>query len=525
MRSMIDGLMIGDPSFSTCNPPTDSTAPCCVRNDPVARLPSHFAADREFMRVNVMSVPPHDREHESSNVTDRSKGNRAIQGHRTGGRLSRVAFAALLGGFLYGFTLAIVAGAEPFLVERFGLSSRQLGMVVSNLDLGAAIGALLAGPLSDRLGRRRVLSATALVFLLSAVVGALAPTVGVLLVGRMLAGLAVGAAMIVPLYVAEISPARARGFLVSLVQIGIVTGILAAYVTGWMAVDAGPENWRWMFASGVLPATILCLVILALPESPRWLAARGDTATAMDVLSSMMDRREATAELGSIEQAIRDEANDWSQLLTPRVRRAIVVGLMITMLSVVVGINAVIIYGPMILMEGAGESISAALLGGVALAAVNFVFSLIALVSVDRMGRKPLLLGGLAGMACAMFVLGSRFSLAASGTAQGLLSPILAFVAFYAVSLGPVTWVLVSEIFPTAARGAAMSLCMIVMYLADFVVTLTFPGMMDSLGRGVFYGYAVVCLLGGMLVLAFVPETKGKSLEQIQQLWSRGDDV
>jgi sugar porter (SP) family MFS transporter len=464
----------------------------------------------------------HDRQENESTYCNGPHGSsRATDQRPLGHYLRRVASAALLGGFLYGFTLAIVAGAEPFLMERFELSARQLGMVVSNLDLGAALGAFLAGPLSDRWGRQRVLLLTAVVFLLAAVLTALASSVAALLVGRLLAGIAVGATMIAPLYVAEISPARARGFLVSLVQIGIVSGILAAYVTGWLAVDTGPDNWRWMLAVGALPAAILCAVTIRLPESPRWLAARGDHPAALDVLSTMMDRQEADAELRSVQRSLSDEAHGWSELLQPRVRRPLIVGLMVTVLSVVVGINAVIMYGPMILMEGAGEGIRTALLGGVALASVNFVFSLLALMLVDRMGRKPLLLGGLAGMAIAMFLLGSGFNVATSQHTSGLLLPILAFVAFYAISLGPVTWVLVSEIFPTTARGAAMALCMITMYLADFLVTLTFPELMDSLGHGVFYVYAAVCLAGGLLLLLLVPETKGQSLEEIERSWER----
>ena len=213
------------------------------------------------------------------------------------------------------------------------------------------------------------------------------------------------------------------------------------------------------------------------------------------------------------------ESGTWRELLEPGIRKALVVGLLLTVFSVTVGINAVILYGPAILMRQAGQQASAALWGAVVLGAVNVAFSLIALVTVDRLGRRLLLLCGLVGMCLSMMALGSRFAWASAGEFQGLLAPILVFIACYAVSLGPVTWVLLSEIFPTRIRGVAMALCLIVMYLADFVVTLTFPWMMEDLGRATFYVFAVICAVGTVFVLACVPETKGKSLEQIEADW------
>lgn len=434
-------------------------------------------------------------------------------------RLSRIGYAAILGGFLYGFFLAVIAGAEAALTQEFGLTTRQLGWVVSNLDLGAAVGAALAGPLSDRWGRKRLMMATAVTFLLSALLTAAAPHVTVLLLGRALAGLAVGALLIMPLYVAEISPARWRGFLVSLVQIGIVTGILLAYCTGWLGQVSDPANWRWMFCLGGVFAIYLLLVTWGLPESPRWLASRGESLRAQDVLVQVVGADAAQAALQEIHEGLRAESGTWRELLEPGIRKALVVGLLLTIFSVTVGINAVILYGPAILMRQAGQQASAALWGAVVLGGVNFAFSLIALVTIDRLGRKLLLLCGLVGMCLSMVMLGSRFAWASAGEFQGLLAPILVFVACYAVSLGPVTWVLLSEIFPTRIRGVAMALCLIVMYLADFVVTLTFPWMLEELGRATFLVFAAMCGLGIVFVLVCVPETKGKSLEQIEADW------
>jgi SP family arabinose:H+ symporter-like MFS transporter len=431
--------------------------------------------------------------------------------------------AALVTGLEYGFTLAIIAGAEPFISDRFELTSRQLGLVVSNLDLGAALGAVLAGPLSDRFGRRRALLATAVIFILSAAMSALATHVIALLVGRLLGGMAVGAAMIMPLYVAEISPAKARGLLVSLVQIGIVTGILAAFCTAWCTVDAGPTNWRWMFAMGIVPGLALLVTTSALPESPRWLISQGKSGKARDTLASLMGEAEARLELQSVAQIEPAHHASWRALLRRPMRTALLIGLVLTALSVSVGINAVIFYGPLILIEGAGQDVSAALLGAVALGLVNLVFSLVALFTIDVIGRKPLLLGGLAGMGLAMLLLGALFRNAAVESPSGVLVSILVFIAFYAVSLGPITWVLVSEIFPTATRGVGMAICIVIMYLADFAVTFAFPILMERIGNGVFYLFSGVCAAGIAFVLLRVPETKGKTLEQIEAMWGARD--
>jgi MFS family permease len=258
-----------------------------------------------------------------------------------------------------------------------------------------------------------------------------------------------------------------------------------------------------------------------LPESPRWLAGQGNTREALNVLTAVMDRQCAQSELRNIEAALQGESEDWRELLGSGISRPLAVGLALTVLSVTVGINAVILYGPVILIRGAGDDIAAAMLGAVVMGLVNFVFSLVAMVTVDRAGRKPLLLCGLLGMCVSLIALANRFSLGASGSSLGLMIPILTFLAFYAVSLGPITWVLVSEIFPTKLRGIAVALCMVVMYLADFAVTLTFPWMMERIGSGAFHVFAAICGAGVLFVWACVPETKGKSLEQIEAMWLR----
>jgi SP family arabinose:H+ symporter-like MFS transporter len=332
------------------------------------------------------------------------------------------------------------------------------------------------------------------------------------------------------LYVAELSPARVRGLLVSLFQIGIVSGILAAYLLGWLIADGGPTTWRWAFAAGMLPALVLFASSCRLPESPRWLASHGATPAALSVLTSVMGKAAADGALVEIRDSLQQESGTWRDLLQGGTRRALRIGCVLSILSVTVGINAVIIYGPAILMRGAGNNATQALLGSVVMGVVNFVFTLAAMLVIDRAGRKWLLLCGLAGMALSMIGLGIQFrpemalgpvgAELSAARSLGLLIPILCFVACYAVSLGPITWVLIAEIFPTKTRGAAMALCLVMMYLADFAVTFAFPWMMDQWGNGAFYVFAIACGLGILFVGIAVPETKGKSLEQIELLWT-----
>lgn len=432
-------------------------------------------------------------------------------------RYLMIAVAALLCGLQYGYTLAIIAGAESLLVAQFDLTSRQLGLVVSNLDLGAAFGALLAGPLSDRVGRKRVMVGTALLFLVAASMAAGAWSLPWLLIGRTLGGCAVGATLIMPLYVAELAPARARGLFVSFVQIGIVTGILGAYATSWATLDLGATAWRWMFGIGIVPALLFLAVCRWLSESPRWLAAQGHRRETQEVLKLMLEPQEIDTELAAIERALQVEEGSWRDVFQPGARRALRIGIALAILSVTVGINAVILYGPAILLQGASEELDKALLGAIALGGVNFIFTLVAMVAIDRFGRKPLLLGGLTGMGLAMCWLGVSFTSTVTDVGANLLWPILAFVAFYAISLGPVSWVIIAEVFPTKTRGVGMAICIVVMYLADFVVTLAFPTAMQMFHRQVFFGFAGICACGVLLTLLVIPETKDKSLEEISQ--------
>ena len=429
-----------------------------------------------------------------------------------------ISVIAAFGGLLYGFVLGVVSGAMPFITKDFGLSAYQIGFAVGNIDIGCLIGALAAGSLSDRYGRKKILILTAMLFALSGALCAAATSFTELVTGRLIGGFAVGASMISALYTAEVAPARIRGFLVCLTQFGIVIGILATYVVNWTLADAGPNNWRWMFAAGILPTAVFLVGLLFVPESPRWLAVRGETERARAILARIGGAAHAESELTLIRAAVETEQGSVRDLFRKGLGTALLIGVVVSMLAQSVGINSVIYYAPAIFMNAGYHDASSAFLATVAVGTVNFIFTIVAVLSIDRFGRKPLLLAGLAGMLVSLVSTGILFH-ASTVSAVWVLIPILGFVALYAVSLGPIAWVLVSEIFPNRIRGIAMAICMSALYIADFAVSFTFPRLMETIGYGVFFVYAAVCAAGFLFVLLAVAETKGKTLEEIETMW------
>jgi MFS transporter, SP family, arabinose:H+ symporter len=431
--------------------------------------------------------------------------------------LYAICIIAALGGLLYGFVLGVISGVVPFITDYFKLSPYQVGFAVGNLDLGCIVGALLAGVMSDRFGRKKALIFTAILFFISGVMTALPRTFTELVIGRLIGGVAVGASMISALYIAEVAPAGKRGLLVTLTQFGIVIGILATYITNWLLVDIGPDNWRWMFACGIFPAAIFLIGLIFVPESPRWLANRGRVEKALAILTRIGGARHAETEMQEIRKAVEDEKGSVRELFRPGLRKALVIGILISVFAQSVGINSVIYYAPVIFMKTGFESASAALFAVILVGFINFSFTILALFTIDRFGRKPLLMVGLAGMFLSMGTMGLFFQ-SDSISASLILIPVLAFVAFYAMSLGPIAWVIVSEIFPNRIRGVAMAISMIALYLADFLVALTFPRMMDKLGHFTFFIFAGVCVLAFLFTWFVVFETKGKSLEEIEKM-------
>ncbi len=432
-----------------------------------------------------------------------------------------ISIIAAMGGLLYGFILGVVSGAGPFFTEAFDLTPYQVGLAVGNVDIGGMFGALFAGVLSDRFGRKKILLLTAVLFALAGILTATAASLTALIIGRLVGGFAVGASLVSALYIAEVAPAGVRGFLVTLVQFGIVIGILLTYVTNWLLVDIGPDNWRWMFGVGIVPAAIFLAGLLFVPESPRWLAQRGLKDQALAILTRIGGAAHARSEMREIEAAVDsgEKGSVW-ELFRPGLRTALVIGVLISVFAQSVGINTVIYYAPIIFMKAGAESASSALFANIAVGVINFLFTMIAIGTIDRFGRRPLLLIGLSGMTLAMLSTGILFQ-ASSGGAVMVLIPILAFVALYALSIGPIAWVIVSEIFPNRIRGAAMAISMIALYISDFIVSLMFPWMIEALGNGTFYLFSGICALAVLFVFTMVVETKGKSLEEIERMWRK----
>lgn len=447
--------------------------------------------------------------------------------------LTLVCFVATLGGLLFGYDTAVIAGAIEYLEQFFTLSPAMKGWMASSALAGCALGAMLAGVLSDHLGRKKVLVLCAILFVISAVGTALPRTQWEFVIYRALGGVGVGAAsMTSPMYIAEISPARIRGRMVSLNQLAIVFGMLAVYFVNYAIARSGDDawnvatGWRWMFGSETVPALALLALLFTVPESPRWLIKRGRAAEARRVLTRVSGAAWAAAETASIQEALRHERESVWQLLQPGMRVALVIGVVLAVLQQITGINVFLYFAPTIFSRIAGANMDVALLQTIVVGAVNMAFTILAIWSVDRWGRKPLMMSGYAGMALSLFGLGLAAYL--DRAELWVLPFILAYIASFAVSVGPVTWVILSEIFPTKIRGRAMAIATVLLWVANFVISQTFP-MLDTnpwlLAR---FHHAFPFLLYGcfsVMALLFlwwwVPETKGRTLEEIERWWQQ----
>jgi sugar porter (SP) family MFS transporter len=432
-----------------------------------------------------------------------------------------VTVVAALGGLLFGFDTAIIAGAVRFLKDQFSLGAFGEGLAVSIVLVGCMFGAAVAGAVSDRIGRRRFLLISAVLFFVSGLGCAIPQNLVQFLVFRFVGGLAIGSASIVsPLYISEISPARMRGALVSVNQLAIVTGILLAYFINWALVGAGPHNWRWMFATGALPAVVFFGLVLRVPESPRWLVKQGREDEARTVLVKVGGEAAAEAEIQAIREALALEKGTLRELFKPGFRTALVIGVFLAVFQQITGINAVIYYAPRF-FESAGLARSSAILQSALIGLVNVAFTLVAIALVDRLGRKPLLLAGSAGMGVSFILLGAAFKFQLFGGGLVLLFTLL-YIAFFAMTLGPIVWVVIAEIFPTRVRGRGMAIATASLWVADFAVSLTFPVIADRLHESfAFWLYAAMCAVNFVFIAAFLPETKGKSLEEIERRWLR----
>jgi sugar porter (SP) family MFS transporter len=424
-----------------------------------------------------------------------------------------------LGGLLFGYDTGVVSGALLFVKKDFGgLSSFQQELVTSLLLVGAVIGALGAGRVSDWIGRRLTVLITALVFIVGVLLAAFTPTYPTLLVARIIIGLAVGSAsMVVPLYIGEIVPPRLRGGLVSLNQLAITVGILGSYLIDYGL--SGTGNWRLMFGLAAIPAAALFLGMLFQKESPHWLIRQGREDEARDVLRRVRNDNDIDQEIREVHE-ISQRQGSYRDLISPRVRPLVVVGVLLAVFQQITGINTVIYYAPT-LLQGAGLGDNAALLANVVNGAVNVGMTIVAIWLLDKVGRRPLLLTGTAGMAVGMVIVGCSFiggSTLHGGLAIVAIAGLLIYTGSFAIGLGPVFWLLIAEIYPLKIRGAAMSVASMANWAANFVVTVSFLTLLSAIGGvGAFFLFGFLTLVALAYFWRKVPETKGRSLQEIER--------
>jgi sugar porter (SP) family MFS transporter len=441
-----------------------------------------------------------------------------------------ISLVAALGGLLFGYDTAVISGAIGFMEAHFHLSAAQTGWAASCTLLGCVLGAAGAGVLSDRLGRKRVLMLSAVLFFISAIGTAMPRNLIEFVLFRILCGVAVGAASITsPMYIAEISPARIRGRMVSVNQFAIISGMLLVYFANYFIALQGDQawnettGWRWMFGSEALPAVLLLGLLFFVPETPRFLLAQGETDRARHILTRVNGATAAETELREIQEAIGRETGSLAELFKSGARVVLVIGVALAVLQQVTGINVFLYYAPEIFKK-LGTGTSAALLQTIVVGAVNLLFTVVAIRTVDRLGRKPLMMLGSLGMGVCLVALGLAASL--QKTQIWVLVFILGYIASFALAVGPVTWVILSEIFPTRIRGRAMAVATVCLWTANFIVSQTFPMMdqnpwlLERFHHGFpFFLYAAFCAVTLGLVWRWVPETKGKTLEEIEKFW------
>jgi sugar porter (SP) family MFS transporter len=446
-----------------------------------------------------------------------------------------VSSVAAMGGLLFGWDWVVIGGAKPFFQRYFQLTTEaQIGWANSCALIGCLVGALVAGALSDRFGRKRLLIAAALIFAATSLGNAFANNFSVFIAWRMLGGVAIGlASNLSPMYIAEVAPAQIRGKLVAINQLTVVVGILLAQYINWFLVRNlppgatddfirnswfGQQGWRWMFGLTALPSMLFFLGMLIVPESPRWLAKNGKPDRARNILKKIGGEDYAQAAVSDIESTLVAEEIQrvrFSDLLEPRMRKVLVLGVVLAVFQQWCGINVIFNYAEEI-FRAAGYDISTVLKNIAWTGSVNLAFTFVALGVVDRGGRRPLMLLGSAGLALIYVAMGFCYHSGVHGLPVLLL--VLAAIGCYAMSLAPVTWVVISEIFPNRIRGAAMAVAVSSLWIACFLLTYTFPILNKKLGSaGTFWLYGAICVAGFVFIKFKLPETKGKSLEEIER--------
>jgi len=428
-----------------------------------------------------------------------------------------------ISGFLFGYNTAVINGVLLFLRRQFAPSDLDAEIAASAVLVGALLGAAAASVIGDRYGRKKSLMFSAILFTISPIAAAAANTVAFFSGARLLGGLAIGlASVLTPVYIAEISPSKHRGALVSLNQLGIVIGILAAYLSGWGLSGFGENSWRWMLAVAVVPSLIFFGGLFAIPESPRWLISRGRQAEAVRTLTRLVGGRAAAEEIRSVQTASADEQGSWSEVFSGDMRKRLAVGALLALFSQVTGVNAVLYYGSVIISEHfPGQSTGMALASNVIIGTVNLIATLVAMVFLDRWGRRVILMTASGGMTLALSCLVIGLNVQGAPLAL-MLASILAYVAFFAFGLGPGPWLIISEIFPTKVRGRAASIATSILWSGALLVTFTFLTLVNVLKLwGTFAVFGALSLVCFLYVWRAVPETKGRTLEQIQESWGK----
>ena len=427
---------------------------------------------------------------------------------------------AALGGLLFGFDIAIITGAGPFLIRAFSLSDFGLGWAFSSLLFGCVLGSFIAGKYTNRFGRKKPLMLVALLFAATSIATAGSGSFFSFIVARFLGGLAVGGvSLLSPMYVSEVSPPTMRGRMGTLYQMSIVVGIIVSYGINFLLRDTGVNNWRWMFLSGVAPSAVFLTCVTLAPESPRYLALKGRMQEAFALLERIGGTESAQLQIDEIKATLRTGAKSWRGLLRPGVRSALAISIGLAILIHVSGINTVIDYAPLI-FQSAGWNVSGALASTLIVGVNNLLFTLVSFWVIDRFGRKPLYITGSMGMGLSLLAL---VVTVLTGHFHGVivLALILTYLAFFSACIGPVFWTLVPEIFPNDMRGIAMTVPVLTQWVANAMVVLLFPHAFDAIGKAFTFGFLALMALGqGIFTWRFVPETKNKTLEEIEVYWS-----
>ncbi len=431
-----------------------------------------------------------------------------------------VSCIAAIGGILFGYNTSVISGVLLFITREFHLSIFQQELIVSTLLIGALLGALAGGFLADAFGRKKTLFLTLLLFFIGVLTLTEASSFNSLLWGRFISGLAIGiVSMAAPLYIAEMSPPENRGALVSLNQLCITLGILIAYIVS--LAYAPTSDWRDMFGFAFLPIVIQFAGLFFIPETPSWLSNHHKQAQAEKILQRILvHSRHPSTHPNQEEDA--PSKKSWRALFAPSVRKPFLIGIGVAVFQSITGINTVIYYAPQIFQLAGYKATETALFATVLVGAINVLVTIIALWLIDRIGRRPLLISGLIGMGLSLVVLG--FSFLGHGELSGLTAVValLLFVGFFAVSLGPVAWLIISEVYPLGIRGRAMGIATFSNWVCNYFVSLTFLTLIQVLGTtGTFWLYAIICILGLWFVIKLVPETKGKTFEEIQAFWKK----